>query len=233
MLLGLAKYHGATTDPYFADVVSLLHCDGSDHSTAFSDVTGKIWTRNGTVTEISTTRSLYGGSSLFIGATGGAGTNNGITTPHSSEFDFGSADWTIEWAHNNTHDANFLNIFSYGGTGSGAILMETDGLGNNIIVYIAGSSIFTESGSPAVNTWHQYALVKDSSVIRLYRDGVQVGSASNSTSIGGSYTPTWGAYANGTFAFSGYQDEMRITKNVCRYPGGITYTPATGQFPDS
>jgi hypothetical protein len=79
------------TQPPFADVSILLHFDGTNGSTTFTDQKGNAWTAvNAT---ISTAQSVFGGASgLFTGAS-----NSRISTPTSSLFDVGAGDWALEF----------------------------------------------------------------------------------------------------------------------------------------
>lgn len=77
-------------DNYWANVSSLLHFDGFDNSTIFTDEKGTIWTRNGSPI-ISTAQSKFGGSS------GRFSKNNYISTNTLAPFLFGASDdFTIE-----------------------------------------------------------------------------------------------------------------------------------------
>ena len=59
-------FYGGSADPYAANVISLLHFDGVNGSTTFTDqVPSRSWGRSGTST-ISTAQSKFGGSSLNV-----------------------------------------------------------------------------------------------------------------------------------------------------------------------
>jgi hypothetical protein len=83
---------GGSTDPYWSSVVSLLHFDGANASTTFTDQTGKTWSAYGGV-QIDTAQSKFGGASgLFNGA------SDYITTPSTAELTFGAGDdsfWSL------------------------------------------------------------------------------------------------------------------------------------------
>lgn len=220
----------AATDPYFANVVSLLHADGANGGTTFTDVIGKSWSRNGTNTITATSEKKYGSASVYVGNSVGPSTNNGIKTASSTDFDYGTADFTIEWWHYFTSLTDYQVTYDRGGTAG--LLILTDTGNGRFITYVGGAAVMTEPSGATTSTWQHHALVKDSGTLRKYRGGVQTVSVSNSTSISSSAQAAWGAYANGTNATSGFLDDMRITKGVCRYPGGTTFTPPA-VFPDS
>jgi len=84
------------TDPDFASVVLLLHCNGSNGGTTFTDNSsyGRAMTANGNA-QTSTAQSKFNGSSgLFDGA------GDYLTASASSDFTFGTGDYTIEsWVY--------------------------------------------------------------------------------------------------------------------------------------
>jgi hypothetical protein len=85
----LLMQSSAETDPSFASVSALLHFDGSDGSTTFTDVTGTIWTANGNA-QIDTAQSVFGGASGLFDGTG-----DFITTPDATKFSLSNADFCI------------------------------------------------------------------------------------------------------------------------------------------
>jgi hypothetical protein len=216
------------TDPYFANVVSLLHFRDGFHTTTFTDITGKTWSRNGIATENDV-------NALFVGSAVGPATNNGIKTPTHADFNFGTADFTIEWFHFFTSLSDFQNAFDRGGVTAGALLVQTGNSDGKFITYVGGSAVMTEASAATTSVMQHHALVKDSGTLRKYRGGVQTASVANATSITNTAAFAWGAYASGANSTAGYLgDGCRITNGVCRYPGGTTFTPpALGSFPDS
>lgn len=81
--------------------VSLLHFDGG-----LTDETGKVWTaQNGAA--INTTQSKFGESSLYLN-----GTNQYLATLGSTDFDFGSGDFTIDWWEYRTATNANVTIFT-------------------------------------------------------------------------------------------------------------------------
>jgi hypothetical protein len=69
--------------------------------------------------------------------------------------------------------------------------------------------------------------------LRLFRDGVQVGSNATDTTnwvSTGAAGARIGANFSGAQTFFGYIDDLRITKGIARYT--TTFTPPTEAFPD-
>jgi hypothetical protein len=81
---------GHTITAHYAASTLLLHCDGSDGSTTFTDVMGHSITANGNV-QIDTAQSKFGGASaLFDGA------GDYLSTADSADWNYGSGNFTIE-----------------------------------------------------------------------------------------------------------------------------------------
>jgi hypothetical protein len=75
-------------DPHFANVSILLHMDGANGSSTFTDVTGKTVANGGAL--ISNLHPAFGsGCGEFI--------TNFPHTSASADFNFGTGDFTIQW----------------------------------------------------------------------------------------------------------------------------------------
>src|SRR3990167_5787652 len=73
-----------------ADTKLLLHMDGADASTTFTDEVGHVFTPAGNA-QIDTAQSKFGGASGLFDGTG-----DYITTPNSADFDPGTGSFTAE-----------------------------------------------------------------------------------------------------------------------------------------
>ena len=77
------------SDPYWANVVSLMHFDGPDGSTSISDQKGRIWTPHGNA-QLDTSQRKWGGSSILLDGSG-----DYLSTPSAAGLTF-SNDVTVE-----------------------------------------------------------------------------------------------------------------------------------------
>ena len=204
-----------------ANTKLLMHMDDSALTTD-SGATGHTIT-NSSVTR-SSTKSKYGGYSAYFN-----GSSN-LTAPNHADWSFGTGDMTIEFwffPMSASHGGMFdLNKYS---TQLPVINISTWEL--NVQYY--GSLLITNVND---SLWHHVASVRDSNVVRSYLDGVQLESAAYSTSQASGNGIIIGNYYNGSFPYTGYIDELRVS-NVARYPNGTTFTPnnvstvsATGSF---
>jgi len=207
------------TDPYFANVVALLHMDGSNGGTTFTDVKGHTWTPTAVTT--STASKKFGTASA---AFGGSAT---LTSTHA-DYVMGTGDMTFEFFMNLASITTTQVIAAPGnyGAGSGFELYVSGG----VLYLYSGGAIADTSGfsTLAAGTWQHIALVRASSVPKLFVDGAL-------QSAGVTWTNTLSdnivSLALTGWALSGNIDELRITKGVARYSSN--FTPATAAFPDA
>lgn len=213
---------GSPTDPYFASVLSLLHMDGADGSTTFTDVTGKTWTAAGTA-QIDTAQSKYGGASGLFDTTGD------YVDATDASFALGTGDFTVEfWLRN---------------SGSGAKVIydhrpaSTEGLYPTI--YHIGSTLkfYTNSADRisgnvlAASTWNHVALCRASGTTRLFYGGTQVGSNyTDSNNYIGTRIRLGASGYDGANGIDGHIDDFRLT-TVARYTSN--FTPPSSAYPDS
>jgi len=236
LMLAQGASAGSGGDPYWSNVVSLLHFDGADASTTFTDQSGKIWTANGNA-QIDTAQSKFGGSSAYFDGTG-----DWIQTPDSPDWSTGTGDFTVEmWIKtpgNGAYD-QLCGQRDAGGTASTPWGITRDGTNNRLLLsYSDGTSFTLVAGTASIfdDAWHHIALVRNGSSYKQYVDGVldaqltlpsvyySFYESSDVFSIG-----RHGAY-NGQY-FKGYIDEFRFTKGVARYTAN--FTPPSAPFPDS
>lgn len=238
--IGSGSYSSASSsvsagaDPYFANVSLLLHMDGSNNGTTFTDSSsiGHTVTRVNTVT--STTQSKFGGSSAYFDG------NSYLSLASHSSLDLGTADFTIEfWAYCSEQPNTYPTyLASQGGWNFGAYGIRFDNGNNKRFGWFKNPSdpVFSSDNTFSTNQWRHVALVRESGRYRLYIDGVQEGTSTTggSDSIdlthGGTMRIGWSTWDGAAGYLQDYVDEFRITKGVCRYTGGTTFSPPTSPF---
>lgn len=94
---------GLSSDPYFANVSLLLDMDGVDGATSFSEAKGVAITSVGALHRTSVAKS--GASGYFSGTT-----SSYLTAPSSSEFGFGTGDFTMETWVNTLTDGCLISL---------------------------------------------------------------------------------------------------------------------------
>lgn len=218
-------------DPYYADVSLLLHCDGANGSTTFTDnsPSPKTVTANGGA-QISTAQWKFGGSSVAFSTAG-----QFLSTPSDSAFTFGTGDFTIEgWLYvtSGTVGTLFDNRTSITSTHPVILLtFASVGGGQRIQLYVGGFYQITSSDVTLTGNWTHVALSKSSNSTKLFLNGVQSGSTyTDNNNYAASGTVSIGAGLAGANQLNGYIDELRITKGVARYTAN--FTPPTAPFPN-
>lgn len=230
----MAQPAGGGGDPYWANVVSLLHFDGTDGSTTFTDQTGKVWTANGSA-QIDTAQSMFGGASGLFGASG-----DYITTPNTADHQFGSGDFTIEFFiyRPSNYDSDrlvFIKRASAAARGM-ACFFPTGSYTLNMRLGDTNETawnVFLGSAPIAPSQFTHIAIQRRGSQYELFQDGVKQSTADASGFVlADDASPfVFGAAEGGGYGLSSSIDELRITKGVARYTAN--FTPPAAPFPDS
>jgi hypothetical protein len=218
-------------DPNFANVSLLLHMDGSNGSTTFTDSSSNAFTvtANGNA-QISTAQSKFGGASgLFDG------TNDSVSAPSASA-PSGTEDFTIEsWIQPITTPGagTYLGICALGNTLFNNVfyLFVPSTPGQFAILWNNGGRKAQSADVVNVNQWHHVAITRQSNLFRTFVDGVtSVDTWTNSDSIPAEVLRV-GSNGSGSESFNGYIDDLRITKGIARYTAN--FTPPTAPFPNA
>lgn len=217
MLLAAGGASGG--DPDFASVVLLMHCDGTDGSTTFTDHSGsaKTLTAVGDA-QIDTAQSVFGGASALFDGTG-----DRVTAAASTDFEFVSGDLTIEFRLRLTGADNFGIFYTEDGNTS----LHFDA--SRWVWRANNTNVFVTTDTPSLNTWYHIALVRNGTTTRVYRDAVIVATG---TSVNCANTNSAIRIGGGYQQLNGHIDELRITKGVARYTSA-GFTVPTAAFPNS
>jgi hypothetical protein len=217
-------------DPDYAKVALLLHMDGANGSTTFTDnsPTPKTVTAYGGA-QISTADPIFGsGSGLFDGS------NAYLQIADSADWAFGSGLFTVELFVRFASVSGIQRIIGQSDSGSTDLGWQVQKNSSNVIVANGGGSFPTLFGTTAVTAGPRYhvALTGDGATARLFVNGVlEVSGAYTSVADSASVLGIGqlGAYA--TNRLNGRLDEVRITKGVARYTAN--FTPPTEPFPNT
>lgn len=231
---------GGDTDPYFSNVSLLLHMDGTNGSTAFTDSSGtpKTPTVFGNA-QISTAQSKFGGASgLFDGS------GDYLQYAANAGFVLDSGDFTTEIQYRPSSTTTDQVLLMQGqpsaisGSGVGWFL-QYEGAQTGKPIRFAFFSGTTLTQIRSVNTisgsdFSAIAVTRQSTTYRLFINGNLEATLTTAAvpNNPGSAVLNVGQYqASPTLNANGYMDELRITKGVARYTAN--YTPATAAFPNS
>ncbi len=180
------------------------------------DATGKNVLETVGNAQISTTQSKFGGSSMYFDGTG-----DYITSVANTGLALGSGDFTVEmWLYPTafatyktiwgcTSAVNVTTGFHVGANASGQMFIYS-----NSAFRISSSA---NSGVLTLNQWNYLAIVRSSGVVRIYVNGVVATSTWSTTQdFSQGYNVIGAAPGGGSEYFTGYIDDLRITKGVAR-----------------
>jgi hypothetical protein len=173
--------------------------------------------------------SEFGGSALkFVRSS-----TQYITTSSTSDINFGTGDWTIDyWFNMNSGQTDRMHALNVG-TGSVANISFNFNDGNAFWLYWNGSGtpniIFGSDGDYGDGAWHHMAVTRASGMVRVWVDGVHKGSNnySSSSSMGQTASLYVGAGSLGVLTWDGYLDEVRVCKGTALWVGSGNFTPPT------
>jgi YD repeat-containing protein len=204
---------------------ALLHLDGANGSTSFSDVLGHVFSSaNGAA--LSTANFKFGTASLSLN-----GSNQAISTPITTDFDL-QGDFTIEaWVYYNTVSTSVPQALVSRDNGSGS----TNKWGFGLNVLSAGNFSLhrnTTSGtqynlnwpwSPSASTWYHLAIVRQANNWTVYVNGNSIGTIADSNPMPLTTAPlVIGALGEGFWYTNGYIDEVRISSGTAVYTANFT-----------
>lgn len=217
----------ADADPYFSNVVLLMHFDGANNGTSFPDVTGKTATRFGDVIT-STAQFKYGTASAYFD-----GANDRLSFADNSGFDFGTGNFTIDFWWRPTA-ADFGIIVEHANSpasGVAGIFIQYNASGTIMSGQAFGATILTSSTTIPLNTWVFVSVQRSGSNWTMYFDGIVVATGTSAANLTASGPLTIGGTSRSSADTpTGYIDDLRITKGVARYTG--PFTPPTEPFKD-
>jgi len=230
---GTAVYTGAFTPPTapltnIANTSLLLNFTNAQ----IFDQTAKNVLETVGDAKVTTSQYKYGTGSIVFDGNG-----DGLFIPYNPNLTM-RGNYTIEFWIRFTSLSGYQTIYSFGYGISGDIILQTGNGDGKIIVYTGNPSaaIASDTGS-TVNTgqWYHIAVVRNGSTVTIYRDGISVGSGSDTVSHNPSTATTLmigGGSATGfnNFYFNGYLDDLRITKGYARYTSN--FTPPTSALKD-
>lgn len=224
--------------------VCLLHFNGTDASTTFTDESGKVWTAVGNA-QIDTAQSVFGGASGLFDGTG-----DRITCPDSDDWqlDGGSASsqWTIDlrvrfnvdpsadvqgFIQQRVDNNNYWGFYFL--FDCLAFIVRSGGV---TLVEMFASGTF----NPNASQWYHVAVVKNGvSGYKMFVDGVEVDSDSDAITIpnfaGSIQVGRYMDEAGVTHDLNGWLDEFRISKGIARWtenfmPPPLAYAPQLSGF---
>lgn len=197
-------------DPYGANVALFIKGDGENNSINIIDSspTPKTLTRFGDI-KISTAQKKYGNSSIYFDGGGDylEFTSSGLVN---------SSIFTLEaWVF---PSSSFSSGFFDTGPGSVGVLRHFDNNFEN--QNMGGVPISLDT-----NQWSHVAIVFNGSAMRVFKNGILIGSVNFSSWV---HTTLLVGSINRAWFFHGYLDSLRLTLGVARYV--VNFNPETDTY---
>jgi hypothetical protein len=205
-------------------VVLLMSGTGATGSTTFLD-TGYLiapLTSNGAPVVVATP-SIFGGGSAYLNGA------SYISAATNVAYNFGTGDFTIEaWVYPNVMSGDYFVVSA---AGSGGLFFGFRG-GTNI--GLGRAAIAWDYDTPSgmtTGSWYFVTLCRSGSDVRLFVDGVQVGTTQTLTyayDLG--VTNLCIGSQGAAFFYNGYMNDVRVS-NIARYT--TNFTPPVAPFPNA
>jgi len=176
-------------------------------------------------TKISTGQAKFGNTSLLFD-----GTNDYAKTIFKTSF--GTGNFTIEYFFRVGSVSTDQNLFQFGGS----FLPDDDG-GPGLGIRTSRWRLYTGantanhhgSAGPSNDTWYHIAVVRNGTTTKLYVDGTETISVSDSYDYSSRKYLLLGGGFDGSYDMNGYMDEFRVS-HMARYTSN--FTAPTAAFAD-
>lgn len=209
-------------NPLDTNTKLLMHMDGADSGVLFYDETGRTVTVGGNACT-KTAQYKFGVSSAYFDGTG-----DYVTVPDSDDWYFGTGNFTIDcWVKLNsvlTSTETFIAQWNNDSTPSTVAWALVKGNATIQFWYYASGTVSPSWSYTWTTAWTHVAIVRNGTLITCYINGVSVGVYSiGSASINDASSVVYlGTMAAAQNAFTGYIDEVRITKGLALWTDNFT-----------
>ena len=168
--------------------------------------------------------------SLAAGAVSFNGSSTYLSVPYSSNFDFGSGDFTIEfWMYTSSsgNSTKGLMAFSHNASNYAQALWYfptastiTFWCSSNGTAWDVASNV--AAGTFALNNWYHVAVSRSGSSIRLFFAGVLQSTVTFGGTLAGTYDRNWIGATVGNGYYNGLLSNIRVVKGTAVYTANFT-----------
>lgn len=221
---------GDSSHGYYANIKLLMHFDGADGASVFTDEKGHTITPHNSVF-LTTDTNKFGGSCLELWQN----PSGHLTSAESTDFDIGTQDFTVEmwyfWVSGGGVAHDLFSVCGTAGTWNNKFKLWKNATNHlQAIVYdSAGLATSFACATTVPNSeWVHVALTRESGTYRLFQNGILVNSATPALIT----HDNEGVVIGSDYANSGstrYIDELRFIIGTAIY--SEDFTPQTEEFP--
>jgi hypothetical protein len=174
--------------------------------------------------KVNTAIKKFGAGSMVFDGTG-----DWLIGPSNPSASFESGDFTIEgWIYPTVVTGTDRCIWETRSSGSDAGMVFFIDTNAKLSTYTSGAIRTVTSQSVVANTWQHIAICRASGVMTTYVNGVASNTASYSSAITCPGAVRIGVRQDNAQPYTGYIDDLRITKGLARYR--YNFTPPTRAF---
>lgn len=157
------------------------------------------------------------------------GTADKLEMRHSPLQQFGTGDFAIEfWFYMSTFSGTtYVLLDKFDNNDGWQFYTYSD---NKLHFYLNNADLLVSTTNLSATTWYHVAVTRSGTTARLFLNGTQEASTTNSTDISPTTNLRIGESVGGVGDFNGFIDDVRITKGVARYTAN--FTAPTKAFPD-
>ena len=158
-------------------------------------------------------------AATYTGISANFSGSNNLSVPNGSTLDPGTGDFTIEFWTRLTSTTN--NASFYRGNNNGVDIFM-NGSGRLAMGQAQVATLITDSVTMTTGAWVHVAAVRISGTTRLYKNGVQVGSAGDATNYVTDAANYIGSNPGGPYRITGYMSNLRVVIGLGVYTGAFT-----------
>ena len=175
--------------------------------------------------QLDTAQKKFGTASILLD-----GTEDNVQVPTDEDFGFGTSNFCIEAFIRPNSVTGIQRIFDLR-DGSATDTAPTVYLNGTALHFAVGNTSQINGGTLAAGTWYHVAVARSGGTTRLFLDGTQIGTYTDSNDYGSTTPVVIGSNYDTsapTEAFNGHVDEVRISKGAARFTSG--FTPTTTEY---
>lgn len=215
--------HDATGDPHWGNTVLALRLDD------LTDLKGHTVSHSGSSI---TTGQKFGTGCVYVPYSIGSA----LVVNHASDLNLSNNDFTIECFFKRGPYSGYVSSAGKGSlsASNAEFQLTIHGEGTSLIfdLYDNGTSSslnVSRATTLSLDTWYHVAVVRKGNVVKLFKDGSQLGAdaAYSGTMYSGTGNLRIGNTSTSGYAGATYFDDFRITKGVGRYTANFTAPTAT------
>ena len=159
------------------------------------------------------------------GAVAFDGNGDYLSLASTSDFGFGTGDFTVEcFVYYNDTSLSLDYIFDFrtvGDASEARMALYPTGAGSTLDLYVSGGNLIS-AGSFRISAWNHVAVVRNSGTTTLYLNGISIGSASDSTDYADAPLQIGQRQGYAAQSWYGQISNFRVIKGTALYTSDFT-----------